>query len=94
MIFELHENYVIGTLYYDRIPFIESIEKTGLFYEDVIFLLSKGEHLRISYVYDIVYDHFCFKLYGSIINMLRFRNKLKTLFNLTEDIKRENHANL
>ena len=94
MIFEIYENDVVGTLYYDRIPFIKNIRKTGLFYEDVISFLAKDNNLKISYDYDIFTNRLCFKLFGSITNMLRFRNELKTLFDLTEDTKKEHYANL
>ena len=94
MIFEIHENYVIGKLYYDRIQVIKSGAKIGLSYEDVILFLAKENHLKISHVYDIFNDRLCFKLSGSVTNMLRFRNELKTLFDLTEDAKKENYANL
>ncbi len=87
MKFDIYEKKVIGVLCYNAYD----IHKLGSsIYPQthrLIQLFNKiveENGLTSYYYYDMILNRYYFRLDGSITNMLRFRNELRSMFNLNE----------
>lgn len=87
MKFDIYEKKVIGVLCYNA---YDIHELGSLIYPQthrLIQLFNKiieENGLTSYYYYDMTLNRYYFRLDGSITNMLRFRNKLRSMFNLNE----------
>lgn len=77
---KIHDDKAVGILYYDHYDFYEKMHRNSEYFD---ILLKECDLTAYEYV-DIINNISFIQLYGSITNMLRFRNALKFYFNLKE----------
>ena len=77
---EIHDNKAIGILCYDHYDLYDRMHR----YSEYFDILLKECGLTAYKYFNMINDKCFVRLYGSITNMLRFRNALKYYFNLKE----------
>lgn len=77
---EIHDNKAIGILCYDHYDIYDKMHRDSKYFD----ILLRECNLITYESIDYINNKYFLKLYGSITNMLRFRNALKYYFNLKE----------
>ena len=87
MKFDISEKKVIGVLCYDGndiYKLASAVYSQPSWLIQLFNIIIEENSLTSYYYYDMTLNRYYFRLDGSITNMLRFRNDLRSTFNLNE----------